>query len=66
MNAEEAIRFLEHEASYCREREMHEALCLLLPAMLRALGLPRMNGYEAKDFRRELKIALSNERTAGV
>lgn len=61
MSAEQALRFLEHEASYCRDHDSHEALCLLLPAMLAALELPRMDGFEAESFRRELKESLQNE-----
>lgn len=59
MKLEDALRFLEHEASYCRSHDSHEALCLLPPALLRALELRPMNGYEAEQFRRELKEKLS-------
>lgn len=66
MTAEDAIRFLEHEASYCRERDQHEALCLLLPALLNALELEPMNGYDAGEFRAELKESLTHARAARV
>lgn len=59
MNAEQALRFLAYEALYCRQHDSHEALCLLLPALVDVLGLPRMNGYEAEQFRGELKARLS-------
>jgi len=55
MTGDDAVRFLEHEATYCRSRDHHEALCLLLPAILRVLGLQRMDGREADTFRRELR-----------
>jgi uncharacterized protein (DUF2267 family) len=58
VNPENAIRFLHHEASYCRSRDQHEALCLLLPALLEVLSLDRMNGYEAEEFRARLKQEL--------
>lgn len=66
MTAEAAVRFLAHEASYCRSHDQHEALCLLLPALLRALDLQPMNGYEAEDFKHQLKEALSDARATGV
>ncbi len=55
MNAEEAIRFVAHQASLCREHETHEALCLLLPGLLRVLELEPMTGFEAEVFRRKFK-----------
>ncbi len=58
VTAEKALRFLEHEASFCRSKDQHEALCLLLPALLQVLALERMNGYEAEQFRAQLKEAL--------
>jgi hypothetical protein len=66
MNVTDALRFIEHEASYCRSRDSHEALCLLLPAVLKALELEPMNGYEAEQFRRELRQILTNARAARV
>ena len=58
MHAEQALRFLAHEASYCRDHDSHEALCLLIPGLLQVLDLNRMNGYEAEQFRAQLKEAL--------
>jgi hypothetical protein len=54
MNPEDALRFIHHEAGFCRDRDAHEALCLLLPALLRACDLRPMNGYEAQAFRKRL------------
>ena len=50
MIAEEAIRYLAHEAKHCRDKDAHEALCLLLPAMMQLLGLKPMDCFEALDF----------------
>ncbi len=61
MNAEDAIRFLDTQAKLCRDRDDHEALCLLFPALMRVLELQPMNGYEEEDFRREFKAALQQE-----
>jgi len=60
MNAEEAIRFLAHEAAWCRERDEHESFCLLLPALTRALELLSMEGGEAAAFRAKLKASLTD------
>ena len=54
----DALRFLNHEALLCRDRDAHEALCLLLPALLKVTGLPPMDDYEALAFRIELHEAL--------
>lgn len=62
MNATEALRFIEHEASYCRSHDSHEALCLLIPAVLKALELQPMNGYEAETFKAELRENLTRAR----
>jgi len=59
MTAHDAVRFLHSQAALCRSRDCHEALCLLLPAILTALGLQPMNGYEASAFRKELKQAVN-------
>jgi|GEM_PF-2770588 len=65
MIAEEAVRYLEHEARRCRDRDAHEALCLLLPAMMQLLGLKPMDRYEALDFtirfREELREQVNPE-----
>jgi hypothetical protein len=59
MTSDEAIRFLAHEAQRCRDRNAHEALCLLLPAMLKTLNLPPMEPGDVvafdQWFHRELK-----------
>jgi hypothetical protein len=61
MTAEEAIRFLAHEAAWCRDRDSSESFCLLLPGVLRALGLHPMNPHEAALFRAWLKRSLKKE-----
>jgi hypothetical protein len=61
MTPENALRFLEHEAGECRDRDAHEALCLLLPALLRAFDLERMNDYEALAFRQKFKHAVQTD-----
>ena len=58
MTAADALRFLDHEARLCRDRDAHEALCLLLPALLKAVELPPMDDYEALGFHVELHRAL--------
>lgn len=64
MNVSDAVRFLEHEASWCRSRDQHEALCLLLPPLLKVLELRPMNAYEAEAFRAELKKELAEPKEA--
>ena len=59
MTAERAIRFLEHEARACRSRDAHEALCLLVPALVRLLDLSRMDDAEAAAVRYQVKQELS-------
>ena len=61
MTAESALRFLDFQASCCRTRDEHEALCLLLPALLRVLDLKRMDYFEAEAFKFEFKGALTNQ-----
>jgi hypothetical protein len=60
MIAEEAIRFLAHEAKRCRDKDSAEALCLWLPTMCRLMGLQPMDDFESLDFavnaREELKL----------
>lgn len=55
MTPEDAIRYLDHEAARCRGRDACEALCLLLPALMRILDLDRMEDVEALAFRYGLK-----------
>jgi len=61
MSAEDALRFLAHQARQCRDRDTHEALCLLLPALLSQLNLEPMDGFEALDFLAGLKKALQTK-----
>lgn len=58
MTTEEALRFLDHEARSCRDHDAHEALCLLLPPLLRVMELSSMDDFEALSFRMELHKAL--------
>lgn len=60
MTAEQALRFVAYEARWCRDRDAHEALCLLFPALLRTLELSPMDGREAEAFRLELKQRLAS------
>lgn len=60
MTFEDSIRFLDHEAAQCRGRDACEALCLLLPALMRVLDLERMEDVEAAAFKFKLKRALEN------
>lgn len=61
MTTDDALRFVAHEASWCRSRDEHEALCLLMPAMLRVMDLPPMEDLEARAFREQLKQAVLEE-----
>jgi len=61
MSTDDALRFVAHEAFWCRGRDEHEALCLLLPALLRVMHLPPMEDVEARAFREKLKLALVDE-----
>jgi hypothetical protein len=61
MIAEEAIRFLEHEGRKCRDKDAHEALCLLLPSMLRLLCLEPMDDFAALDFAIEMRKELREQ-----
>ena len=63
MTPADAMRFLDHEAVLCRDRDAHEALCLLLPALLKVMELPPMDDYDALAFRIELHNALLRTRT---
>jgi len=64
MTSADALRYLNHEARLCRDRDAHEALCLLLPALLKVMELSPMDDYEALAFRIELHKALTEIRTA--
>lgn len=61
MIAEEGIRYLAHEAKLCRDKDTHEALCLLLPAMLRLLCLEPMDDFEALDFAIKMRDELRDQ-----
>ncbi len=63
MNADDAIRFLAYQAKRCHDRDAHESLCLLTPAMLNALALPPMDYGEALAFEVDLRRSL-RERAA--
>ena len=58
MTPADALRYLDHEARLCRDHDAHEALCLLLPALLRVMELSAMDDYDALSFRMELHKAL--------
>jgi hypothetical protein len=60
MTPDQAVRWIAYEAADCRGRDASEALCLLLPALLRALKLTPMAGVEAEVFRRQLREYLKN------
>jgi hypothetical protein len=63
VTAENAVRFLAHQAAWCRQLDEHEAFCLLLPGLMRALGLSTMGDEEALAFRSELKSTLENQQS---
>ena len=58
MTAAEALRWLGFESQWCRDRDAHEAFCLLLPSILKALDLEAMNGIEASAFKKQLRNRL--------
>lgn len=62
MTATDAIRFLHHQASECRDRDTSEAFCLLLPSILEALQLQPMSDPQAWAFRSELKNYLQQKK----
>ena len=59
MTPADALRYLDHEARLCRDHDAHEALCLLLPALLKVMKLSPMDDYEALAFRLDLHNALN-------
>jgi hypothetical protein len=61
MTTANAIRFLHFEAAKCRDRDSAEALCLLLPALLKVFALEPMEDVEAAAFRHEFKQELQRE-----
>lgn len=56
---EDCLRWLAHEARDCRDRDQSEAICLLLPPLMRFLALPDMDDLEARAFRERLRRALT-------
>lgn len=58
MTIHNAIRFLHYEAAKCRDRDTCEALCLLLPPLLKLLELDAMEEVEAAAFRYRFKLEL--------
>lgn len=59
MTATDALRFLAHEARQCRDRDAHEALCLLLPALCKVTALKPADDFAAlalqQQFHDELR-----------
>jgi len=55
MNADNALRFLAHQAKVCRDRDRMEMHLLLFPAMLDECGLEAMDDFEAECFLRDFK-----------
>jgi hypothetical protein len=66
VTATDAIRFLHREAAWCRSRDEHEALCLLLPPILAALNLEPMDYESARGFRQQLKESLDPQKNCGA
>jgi hypothetical protein len=58
MTTDNAIRFLHFEAAKCRDRDSCEALCLLMPALLRVMELQPMENVEAAAFRHQFRQEL--------
>jgi hypothetical protein len=59
--AEEAIRFLAHEARQCRDRDAAEAICLLLPTICRLLCVEPMDDYQALAYRLQMRHELREQ-----
>jgi hypothetical protein len=59
--AEDGIRFLAHEAKVCRDRDLAEAICLLLPSMCQLLCVEPMDDYEAIEYRLRLREELREQ-----
>ena len=64
MSIEDALRFLDYQAQVCRDRDTHEALCLLLPSMLSVFALEPMTEREATAFRKEFREQLTKKNCA--
>ncbi len=63
LNPEQALRFLDHQARRCRDRDTAEAMCLLLPAFMKILALQPMDNFEALDFTVDVREALKESET---
>ena len=61
MTAEQAIRYLAHEAKRCRDRDACESFCLLLPSILNGLHLEPMHYTEALEFTIALRQSLRDQ-----
>lgn len=61
MTAEDALRFLEHQARLCRDHDSHEALCLLPAAILKQFDLGPMDDFEAETFKFRLRQKLNGD-----
>jgi hypothetical protein len=59
LDAPTCLRFLEHEAMECRDRDAGEMVCLLIPSLRQVAGLEPMEDLEAKAFRHALHEALA-------
>ena len=67
MTAENALRFLAHEAERCHRlstsgdseaRDAHTMLCLVVPAVVKVVGLEPMDDFESLAFHKDLHTAL--------
>ena len=61
MTTEDSIRFLAHEAKVCRDRDMAEGICLLLPTICRLLCLEPMDDFEALEQRIRMREELREQ-----
>jgi len=61
MTPADIIRFVHHEAATCRDYDEAEALCLLMPALLRVADLKPMGDVEAAAFKFKLKETLVSD-----
>lgn len=50
MTAIDCLRYLAHEGRRCREHDVAEAICLLLPAMCRVLAIKPMDDFQSLEF----------------
>ena len=59
MTAEDALRWMAHEAAEARGRDACEAVCLTHVWLLRVLNLPPMDDCEARAFKAGLCAELA-------